>query len=172
MLVEWLWILVTSNVNFNSVRRKPRACERRLKNWSSGSLWSQNDGKMMGEWWKPQNFLQKFDGLYSIWVYSQVPKFFLYFGIIVIPDFWGHPKEVKDGEFLHFLESQNQNSDSLPLDIWFFWGYPNVGRFMRESAKCAVGRRVVLDEILEPISDLGDRRFWVGKHPNFEEKFL
>ena len=30
---------------------------------------------------------------------------------------------------------------------------------MRESAKCAVGRRVVLDEILEPISDLGDRRF-------------
>ena len=123
MLVEWLWILVTSNVNFNSVRRKPRACERRLKNWSSGSLWSQNDGKMMGEWWKPQNFLQKFDGLYSIWVYSQVPKFFfLYFGIIVIPDFWTHPKEVKDGEFLHFLESQNQNSDSLPLDIDFSGG--------------------------------------------------
>ena len=147
MLVEWLWILVTSNVKSNSVRRKPRACERRLKNWSSGPFGPKMMGTMMGEWWNfpkiSSRNLMVCTRYGMIWVYSQVPKFFFkYFGIIVIPDFWRHPIQkwkmvnsfiswrVRIRSLIRFLWIFDFSGGIQMLDGWYLWKW----------LKCAVGR--------------------------------
>ena len=154
MLVEWLWTSIPIQVGDEAEAARLRAeIEELVQRVPLVPKWWQDDGRMMEP---PYRGLMVCMGL--SWFIIRFQSFLLsHVGIIKVHDFWRHPREVQDGEFLHFLE--------ILSEFWFLsFGYLILlggGWFIREDVPSILWV-VVLDPLRIQWIRFGDRRFGVG----------